>query len=160
MKNHFQRLRKLTLLSSTIAPFFIFLAFICAARDSLVWAVIPLSIAFLLLLSFPTEVRAPAAPTKSEWRYGLWIRMFGSWLLIFWILAQPGASDLISRLISSEALWDWRIILAVFIWCLNMSITNFRTASSLEDVEILAIYDDSERDRIMRQAEQGVTPNA
>jgi hypothetical protein len=50
---------------------------------------------------------------------------------------------LIDRVFSSEAPWDWRLIIAVLNWCCPGSILNDRKACSLNDHEILTIYGDS-----------------
>lgn len=159
MKKHFKRLRKLTMLSTTVAPLLIFLAFVCYAKGSLLLAAVPLILGIVLTLSFPTAVMAPAPHAKSEWRYTIWIRMVVTWLIIFWVINQPGAMDLVSHLLSTEALWDWRIILAAFILTCSRSIANYKEAGDLDDSEIIAIYDDATRHRLIQEAEQGAPSN-
>ncbi len=112
---------------------------------------IPLAFAWLFMGSFPIENAIPAQASKKDWKYGYLMRMVGSWFFMLWIIFQPGFADLISHLFSSEALWDWRLIVAVFIWCLNLSYSNYRKANELEDLDILAIYDDTEREGILQQ---------
>jgi hypothetical protein len=155
MKNHFKKLRRLTQLSSTIAPLLIFIAFVCFAKGSLLLAAFPFIFGIALILSFPTDIMAPEPHGKSEWGHAIWIRMAVIWLIIFWVTNQPGAMDLVSYLFSSEALWDWRVILAAFLMSLGRSIANYRRAVDLDDIDIIAIYGDAPRNRIIQEGESG-----
>ena len=160
MKTHFPVLRRRTLWSQTMVPFLQFTAFLFLARGLFFWAFIPLALGLLLLVSFPTEPMVPSPASKAEWRYAFLMRRAAGTFFGFWIIFQPGVVDLADHLLSSEALWDWRLILAVFVWCLNRSFSNFRKVTNLTDLEILAIYDDPACGKGIQQSEKDVTPNA
>jgi hypothetical protein len=159
MKKHFKRLRRLTVVSSTVAPFLVFLTFICVARDSPFLATIPALAAWLLFSIFPTKVTTRVIEAKPSYNCLWWFRLPISALMAIWLLKQPGVTDLISHLYSKEALWDWRIISAVFLACFKWGLGNYYDSNDLDDREILAIYDDQARDRITQKAEQAAPRN-
>ncbi len=79
-------------------------------------------------------------------------------LFLFWLISLPEVEAFFERLDSDKALWDWRLILAVFAWLCHWSYSNYRKVADLKDQEILAIYDD-EPALEPQQAEQAEDTN-
>ena len=144
MSSHFAKIRKLTIWATTAAPIFYFSAFLCFAYNLDYWVILPFLIAVVLSFGFPLE-RIPAdsqEATRSSIGWLGYIRWAGSMLFIFWIVQLPEFIPLIDRIFTKESLQDWRIILAMLIWLLSQSVSNYLKSLQLQDEEILAIYEE------------------
>ncbi|MFT5104644.1 MAG: hypothetical protein ACI9UA_000259 [Pseudoalteromonas tetraodonis] len=139
MKTHFAKLRRLITLSAIMAPLLMFVGFLCLARGWAVWAVIPTGLGIFLAGAFPYEIVSPKDP---EGKLGRWIGFIGTFFFSIWIVSLPEILSFLERLTSGEALWDWRLILAVFIWSCHWSYVNHRKAQALKDHEVVAIFDE------------------
>ncbi len=85
MKEHFVKIRRLTVFSSIAAPLLLFIAFLCAAQGWMGWAAIPAVFALLLISAFPCK---RISVNDSEYPGGelaKWISLFGLVMFISWI---------------------------------------------------------------------------
>jgi hypothetical protein len=62
---------------------------------------------------------------------------------MFWFEEMPWFSSFLENISSKDSLWDWRLLLAVFLWCLAWSVTMVIQAIALTDSDIVSIYSSS-----------------
>lgn len=147
MTTHFKKLKNLTVIASSLAPILFFLTFICYVYGEGFWFFIPFFVAAVCSLGFPLQPW-PSEKTDSETSAFERIRWFfyyiGFILIIHWLAITPEFVNLIKKVSSKESLQDWRIILAMAIWHLCWSLSNYFKSKNLDDKDVVAIYEDSE----------------
>ena len=154
MKTHFARLRRFTVWSSVSSPFLFFVAFLFVVFGWTAWAAVPVILGIFLLCAFPIESRAVDQSEEMSKKVVGLLTIVGAFLALFWIESIPEWDPFIDRLISKEVAQDWRPITTVFIWICIWSYTNYQKACSLEDREIVALFDDNQSSQ-NKEAEQG-----
>ncbi len=120
-------------------------AFLCFANGFFLVAVPLAGIALLLVAAFPIKRlsyygSAYGAAEPSD-KLRDCIRMAIFILVTLWGVSLPAYSVFMEGVYSDHSLWDWRIILAAFIWSGHMIYSNLRVVSSSSDDKILAFYD-------------------
>ncbi len=111
------------------------------------WAFIAVGLGILLLCAFPCETTTVGCPVDLDGKIKAGLIAGGTLLLLFWTDSIPEFEPFIDHLFSSGAIQDWRLIVAVFLWICHWGYTNYLKASSLEDHEIVAIFEASSQSK-------------
>lgn len=93
-----------------------------------------------ILMIFPTERLEANEPDFSKESVVTWLQVAAALSFSFWITEMPWFSSAVDQILSRDSLLDWRLILAVFLWCLTWGISMVRQAIALTNVEIVEIY--------------------
>ena len=136
---HFQKIRMLTTASRVIAPGIVFVAFLLYLKYGFLVGLLASWPAFFLLGMFPSELRATPEPSFSHWV----IHMFyvaGIFCFIYWAEDMPWCQELWKQLMSRDGMWDWRLIVAVYLWCCAWCFAMVMEVRAMTDEEILSIY--------------------
>lgn len=143
MAAHFERLRRLTVFARIITPTLVFIAFLLYVKFG-IWPSILVFIAgVVILMIFPTKRTNTEKMDLSRRSFVHWLHIAAAVSFAFWITEMPWFSSLFDQIISRGSLLDWRLILAVFLWCLTWSCNMVLEATALADCDFITIYSSS-----------------
>jgi hypothetical protein len=148
MLTHFPKMRRYIRITSILTPVLSFIAFIIYASGSEGLALCIGLIAFICGCAFPHQKLTEEPTTKIQWNILNIIPMI---FFTVWLVSLDSFRALIDEFYSSSAMWDWRLITAIFIWHAHWTYQRFNSASDLTDEEIIDIYDSNTNKPIKMQ---------
>jgi hypothetical protein len=143
MTTHFERLRKLTICARIITPSLVFVAFLLYIKLGAWPSMLTNMVGLIILMIFPTERTNTEAMDLKSRSFVYWLQTAAAFSFTSWIIEMLRFSSLFDQILLRDSLWHWRLVLAVFIWCLTWSCNMVRKAIALTDRDIVTIYSSS-----------------
>lgn len=137
---HFQKIRMLTTASRVIAPGIVFVAFLLYLKYGFFIGFLASCPACVVLMMFPGKRPEPQQSAFSqEWITAMFY-VAAAYCLAYWVEDMPWWNTLWNQLMSRDGMWDWRLIVAVYLWCCAWCFSMIMKARAMTDEEILSIY--------------------
>lgn len=157
MITHFPKMRRYIKLASVLAPALSFLAVMMYSGGFVGLALLAVVSAFVCGCAFPHEKVLVESFTQSKWDQYSILNLTAMLLFMYWFASLDGFHLLIDEVFSASALWDWRLITAVFIWHFHWGYTGFKKASDISDEAIVGIFEEDISNQTKRKNEMDLT---